>query len=215
VLRLILIKFGIKSLPTGIPVPVRGSIQFDLKSNTSSGAILITESPIIKTVLYGPDSVWSNWVSNNSEQLLKVYKTELHDYGLWIVNQTYATKEAYITVLQKEDRSREIGFTAEVTGVGKVDPHGGWSEQGSHGEWAKYPTQIGTTKASLGEDERMVVFVSGFYFKLGLFHRSVRHSFLPSFLPFRSTDSGEWEWELIYADCGKTIAEIFGPCFQR
>jgi hypothetical protein len=74
--------------------------------------------------------------------LAKNYKSEIKEHGLWIVTQIYSTKTAYLAVLDSSKKSREIGFTAEVGGIGKVNPHSGWSTNSSNCGWTKYESKV-------------------------------------------------------------------------
>jgi len=126
-------------------VPVEGSIQFSLSNGSSFGAVLVTESPVKKETYYGPETPWGEWVSANTEALMKSYKREIKDYGLWIVTKIYSTKMAYISVLQNSKRNVELGFKAEVGGIGKINPHGGWQADRSSSGWFKYPSKVRET----------------------------------------------------------------------
>lgn len=102
----------------------------------------MTEPPITKHYYYGPAQPWIEWVQINTKGLLKNYKDEIKENGLWIVLQVYLTKTANITILDSLKRDTQIGFKADVASVGNVNPHGGWHAESNDSGWFKYPSKV-------------------------------------------------------------------------
>ncbi|CAN9149828.1 unnamed protein product [Alternaria alternata] len=48
-------------------VPVEASIQFEVSNESSFGAVLTTEKPVIQEYYYRYESPWKDWIKNNSK----------------------------------------------------------------------------------------------------------------------------------------------------
>lgn len=101
-------------------------------------------------------SPFSHWVTDNAKALLSgEHKDDIRKYGLVVVTQTYSTSKCALTSWSEGKGSAYLGFNAEVAGVGKIDPNGGWYEGNSAGGWVGFE--------GIGDD-KMVVFVGGLWY---------------------------------------------------
>jgi hypothetical protein len=91
-------------------VPVEASIQFEVSNESSFGAVLTTEKPVIQEYYYRYESPWKDWIKNNSKILMERYGREIYDYNLWTITQVYMTRTARINILQSSKRKVSIGF---------------------------------------------------------------------------------------------------------
>ena len=117
-------------------------MQFELKNNSDFGVALVTENPITKHYYVGTQERWTDWVKENTTTLLKKHKNQIKQYGLCILLKVFSTKSAEITILDKSQKDTQIGFTAEVASIGKLNPHGGWHAENSRGAWFKFTGKV-------------------------------------------------------------------------
>ena len=123
-------------------VPVGASIQFEVSNESSFGAVLTTEKPVIQEYYYRYESPWKDWIKNNSKILMERYGREIYDYNLWIITQVYMTRTARINILQSSKRKVSIGFKADVAQIGKLEPHGGWSTDNKNDGWSVHSSKV-------------------------------------------------------------------------
>jgi hypothetical protein len=123
-------------------VPVEASIQFEVSNESSFGAVLTTEKPVIQEYYYRYESPWKDWIKNNSKILMERYGREIYDYNLWTITQVYMTRTARINILQSSKRKVSIGFKADVAQIGKLQPHGGWSTDNKNDGWSVHSSKV-------------------------------------------------------------------------
>ncbi|KAJ4989557.1 hypothetical protein SVAN01_04934 [Stagonosporopsis vannaccii] len=174
-------------------VPVEASIEFEVNNESSFGAVLTTEKPVIRESYLRCEGPWKDWIKQNSKMLLNKHGSEIGRYKLWIITQVYMTRTARINVLQSSKRKVSIGFKADVAQVGKLEPHGGWSTDRKNDGWSEYTSKVrfwnleaptcvtSEAKIPLGtqEGEQRIVFITGFYYGFNVFTRSIGGRRLP------------------------------------
>ncbi|CAN9151803.1 unnamed protein product [Alternaria alternata] len=97
-------------------VPVEASIQFEVSNESSFGAVLTTEKPVIQEYYYRYESPWKDWIKNNSKILMERYGREIYKYKLWIITQVYMTRTARINILQSSKRKEGEQRIVFITG---------------------------------------------------------------------------------------------------
>ncbi|CAN9482139.1 unnamed protein product [Alternaria alternata] len=173
-------------------VPVEASIQFEVSNESSFGAVLTTEKPVIQEYYYRYESPWKDWIKNNSKILMERYGREIYDYNLWTITQVYMTRTARINILQSSKRKVSIGFKADVAQIGKLEPHGGWSTDNKNDGWSVHSSK---------EGEQRIVFITGFYFGCNIFKRNLKGRRLPQApsppenRPFMTMEMEHWTVE--------------------
>ncbi|OWY47114.1 hypothetical protein AALT_g11999 [Alternaria alternata] len=173
-------------------VPVEASIQFEVSNESSFGAVLTTEKPVIQEYYYRYESPWKDWIKNNSKILMERYGREIYEYKLWIITQVYMTRTARINILQSSKRKVSIGFKADVAQIGKLEPHGGWSTDNKNDGWSVHSSK---------EGEQRIVFITGFYFGCNIFKRNLKGRRLPQApsppenRPFMTMEMEHWTVE--------------------
>ena len=89
-------------------------------------------------------SPFQHWVADNAHALLSgEHKDDIHANGLVVVTQTYSTSKAALTAWTEGKSELFLGFNAEVPGVTKIDPNGGWYTGNSAGGWTGYDGTVG------------------------------------------------------------------------
>ena len=130
------------------------------KNKSDSGAVLVTEAPIIHRKL-GHESPILNWMAKNCTKLLAKHASEVKRHGVWIVTKTYATRRCGIAVLTSKSAEVRIGLDVQVAGIATLTPSSSWSYQS------------GSSSSAIHEDDAgVVVFMSGIWFKRKLLDRS-------------------------------------------
>jgi hypothetical protein len=173
-------------------VPVEASIQFEVSNESSFGAVLTTEKPVIQEYYYRYESPWKDWIKNNSKILMERYGREIYDYNLWTITQVYMTRTARINILQSSKRKVSIGFKADVAQIGKLEPHGGWSTDNKNDGWSVHSSK---------EGEQRIVFITGFYFGCNIFRKDLKGRRLPQSpaqpenRPFMTMEMEHWTVE--------------------
>ena len=104
--------------------------------------MLLTSKPVINHQISAPDSLWKQWIEDNSGHLLSKYKHEVSEYGIWLVTRVIMTKRAQINILQDSKKKVDMGFTAEVAGIGKIDPHAGWNADTKGQGWMAHGSVV-------------------------------------------------------------------------
>ena len=57
-------------------VPVEGSIEFEMDNESSFGAVLTTEAPVIRESYPRQEDPWKRWMKANSKALMQSYNAE-------------------------------------------------------------------------------------------------------------------------------------------
>jgi hypothetical protein len=131
-------KVGLKA---GVSTAVSAVMPFDIgawyrfSSEGEGGAILLTKSPV-RHEKYYYESPFKVWIRDNATLLLKK-RTEIVDYGLWIVTSTWSVEECAINVWSETGHGVSVGFKTSAVGLGELAPSGEWHEDGRDGGWLK------------------------------------------------------------------------------
>ncbi|KAF7534054.1 hypothetical protein G7054_g6563 [Neopestalotiopsis clavispora] len=133
--------------------PVRLKIaNIDSISNMGDeGAVLVTESPVIKEEVNDEIAV-IDWVKKNSEELLERHRSVIDDHGIWIITKTYKSRRSAVAVMSSRLSSVELGVGASIPSILTLTPSSSWTS--------------GSADAAieLHEDKKGVVaFFSGIY----------------------------------------------------
>lgn len=122
------------------------SVQAALKYTSSSdfGAILMTDSPIEKRE-YLYKSPFTDWVRDNSRQLLQKREMEIKEHGLWIIRWTYSTSKASINAWSGTDKKVVVGFRVSTFGT-DFGPKGEWHKGHADSSWDDYVPKESTDK---------------------------------------------------------------------
>ena len=100
---------------------------------------------MIQESYHRQEEPWKVWIKANSKALIQRYSADVRAYNLWIITQVHMTKTARINILQKSKRQVSIDFKFEVTQIGKIDLHGGWSSKNNNEGWPEYKAKVGET----------------------------------------------------------------------
>lgn len=122
------------------------SVQAALKYTSSSdfGAILMTDSPIEKRE-YLYKSPFTDWVRDDSRQLLQKGEMEIKEHGPWIIRWTYSTSKASINAWSCTDKKVVVGFRVSTSGT-DFGPKGGWHKGHADSSWDDYVLKESTDK---------------------------------------------------------------------
>ncbi|EHK47297.1 hypothetical protein TRIATDRAFT_217898 [Trichoderma atroviride IMI 206040] len=130
---------------------LKTSITVSYKSNSSQGAVLFTESPILRHQI-GSEASALQWMSENSSEMMRRHKQIIKDRGVWIVTKIYSTRRCAIAIMTGRSSSVEINLD-NSQGLLTLAPSSAWTNSS------------GSSCTELHEDEnRVVVFISGIYF---------------------------------------------------
>ncbi|EAW15296.1 uncharacterized protein ACLA_059630 [Aspergillus clavatus NRRL 1] len=144
---------GASLLPAGIPADIGALYQYS--NRDGFGAILMTQSPVVKDSLYG-STVFRLWCKANSETILRQWP-DIKERGLIIVTSVYTTKFAMTNAWTESEKEVTIGFRAGAIEIGEIAPSSSWhTAEGDSGWVASEASQ---------PDERKVVFFGGLHFK--------------------------------------------------
>ncbi|KAI5458932.1 hypothetical protein BGZ63DRAFT_426245 [Mariannaea sp. PMI_226] len=139
----------------GAPVvaaPIEASIKLSFQCGSDEGAVLVTQSPVLKHQIED-ESAAVQWVEDNTADILKKHKAIIERHGIWVVTKTYTTQQCAVAVMSSKSSAVEIGIAANVPGVLTLSPSGKWS------------SSTGDAAFEIHQDEEGVVtFISGVYF---------------------------------------------------
>jgi hypothetical protein len=144
---------GASLLPAGIPADIGALYRYS--STGGFGAVLMTQSPVVKEFVYGA-TAFRLWCKENSAAILQKWP-DVRERGLIIVTSTYTTPFAMMNAWVDKEKEFSVGFRAGVVEIGEVGPSTTWYTSNSEGGWV--------SAAASGPDERKVVFFGGLYFK--------------------------------------------------
>ncbi|KAE8150352.1 hypothetical protein BDV25DRAFT_154568 [Aspergillus avenaceus] len=144
---------GAGLLPAGIPADIGALYRYSNKDGF--GAILMTESPVIKDFVYGT-TTFRLWCKANSETLLRKWP-DIKDRGLIIVTSVYSTKFAMMNAWSETEKEISVGFRAGVIEIGEAAPSTSWYTARGDSGWV--------SSQACHPGERKVVFFGGLYFK--------------------------------------------------
>lgn len=140
-------------IPAGIPADIGALYKYSSKDGF--GAILMTQSPVIKDFIYGT-TPFRLWCKANSEAIIQKWP-DVKERGLIIVTSVYTTRFAMINAWSETEKEISIGFRASAVEIGEAAPSSTWyTSEGDSGWVASEASQ---------PDERKVVFFGGLYFK--------------------------------------------------
>ncbi|KAJ5655346.1 hypothetical protein N7507_007296 [Penicillium longicatenatum] len=140
-------------IPSGIPVDIGALYRYS--NDDGFGAILMTETPVIKDLVYGT-TTFRLWCKENSETILRKWP-DVREYGLVIVTSTYRTRLAMLNAWAQKGKEISVGFRGGVVGIGEIAPSSTWYTSHEEAGW------VSTEATEPGESK--VVFCGGLYFK--------------------------------------------------
>ncbi|KAJ6004630.1 hypothetical protein N7540_012999 [Penicillium herquei] len=187
---------GVSALiPAGIPIDIGALYRYS--NEGGFGAILMTESPVTKDLVYGT-TTFRLWCKENSEEILRKWP-DVRDHGLVIVTSIYRTRMAKLNAWADKGKEISVGFRAGVVGIGEVAPSSTWYTSHEESGWvsaeAKQP------------DESKVVFFGGLHFK----YRRVA-AILPQSLAFKPGPVEKLKLRMVDSDAKNFLIFDHGNC---
>ncbi|KAM5343683.1 hypothetical protein ACJ41O_012220 [Fusarium nematophilum] len=152
----------------GAPVvaaPVEASLKLSFKCESDEGAILATESPVLRHQIEDEYAA-VKWVEDNTAEILKKHKAIIERHGIWIVTKTYTSRRCAVAVMSSKSSSIEIGISAKVPGVLTLAPSSEWSSSNSDSSFEVHE-----------DDEGVVTFISGIYFSKRLLGSKLKQAY--------------------------------------
>ncbi|KAK5999137.1 hypothetical protein PT974_01526 [Cladobotryum mycophilum] len=143
--------------------PVKASVTMLFENKSEQGAVLTTESPVLRHDI-GDERSALQWMIDNKSEILRQHGDVLKRHGIWIVTKTYSTRRCGIAIMTTRSSTVEIGLEADVQGVLTLTPKNSWTNS------------TGSSCMELHEDDKdgVVVFISGIYFSKKLFSSGIR-----------------------------------------
>ncbi|KAL6832825.1 hypothetical protein V8C40DRAFT_236106 [Trichoderma camerunense] len=148
---------------TGTVTSLRTSMTVSFESKSDQGAVLFTESPVIKHQV-GDELSALQWMAENTSEMRRRHKHIIKTHGLWIVTKIYSTRRCAVAIMTSESSSVEINLD-NAQGLLTLSPNSTWT------------SSSGSSCTEMHEDQDgIVVFISGIYFSQKLFQSRLRHS---------------------------------------
>jgi hypothetical protein len=123
-------------------------------SESNSGAVLVTSGNVKSHSLNnGGANTALMWMSENSEEILRLHSRALKEHGIWIVTRTHTSTNCGLAFMQSKSASVEIGLTASAQNAMTISPAARWGVATKGSETELYDDNRGR-----------VVFMSGIYF---------------------------------------------------
>ncbi|KAJ6002594.1 hypothetical protein N7451_005141 [Penicillium sp. IBT 35674x] len=181
-------------IPAGIPVDIGALYRYS--NNDGFGAILMTESPVIRDLIYGT-TTFRLWCKENSEAILQKWP-DVREHGLVIVTSTYRTRLAKVNAWAQQGKEISVGFRGGVVGIGEIAPSSTWYTSHEEAGW------VSSEATEPGESK--VVFFGGLYFKYRRLAAILpqSHAFRPGPVEkakFRDIDPEGKEFRIFDQDC--------------
>lgn len=117
-------------------LPGNVSAHLTYSNSTAGGALLLTAPPITRE-RYHHETPFKRWVHDNTVELVR-QRSEVLEYGMWIVLSTYATSDCAIHVWDEAGKNIDVGFDVSVDVIGELGPAGGWKLDRAGGGWERY-----------------------------------------------------------------------------
>ncbi|KAF9554916.1 hypothetical protein CPC08DRAFT_151865 [Agrocybe pediades] len=134
---------GVDSI-SGIPVGVSAAYSYSVDKDV--GALLLTKAPIVHEHYYHT-SPFKNWCRSNALSILKRWP-EVKRHGLWIVTSTYTTQKCGINMWSSHGKSIEVGFSADIAGIGSIGPSTEWHRSRTDEGWGEYTAKVCRSSSS-------------------------------------------------------------------
>ncbi|KAL7953690.1 hypothetical protein V8C34DRAFT_296338 [Trichoderma compactum] len=137
---------------TVVGAPVAASVAMSFESTSDKGAVLATESPVLRHQI-GDETSALQWMAENTAEMLRRHGSVVKKHGIWVVTKTYSTRRSAVAVMTQRSSKVEIGLGADVQGLLTLSPESSWT------------SSTGSSSMELHEDDNgVVVFISGMYF---------------------------------------------------
>ncbi|KAL7933332.1 hypothetical protein V8C35DRAFT_305555 [Trichoderma chlorosporum] len=142
---------------------VKATVKMSFKSSSGQGAVLATESPVVRHQ-YGDESSALQWMADNTAEMMRRHGDIVKRHGIWVITKTYLTRRCAIAIIASESSAVEIGLDVDVQGLLSLTPNSAWN------------SSSGTSCTEIHEDEEgVVVFISGIYFSRKAFRSRLGH----------------------------------------
>ncbi|KAL7924175.1 hypothetical protein ACQKWADRAFT_325363 [Trichoderma austrokoningii] len=145
------------------PSSFNTSVTVSYHSNSDQGAVLLTESPILRHQV-GDESSAMQWMADNITEMIRRHKDIIRKHGVWIVTKIYSTRRCAIAIMTSESSSVEINLD-NTQGLLTLAPNSTWSSSSTNS-----CTELHE------DDDRVVVFISGIYFSKKPLRSKLGHS---------------------------------------
>jgi hypothetical protein len=125
----------------GMPVGAGFLCKYSNKSDF--GAVLLTESPVIKE-RYHHRMPFNRWLERNWKLILGRYP-EVKANGLWIITSVCSTEACALNAWTSKEKEVVVGFSGSASQVASFDTKGEWHISGAQDGWTYYPKQSVST----------------------------------------------------------------------
>lgn len=146
-----------------VVAPIEPSATLSFTCEGNEGAVLTTESPVLRHRI-GDESAAMQWVTDNSPEIMRQYRPIVERHGIWIVTKTYTSRRCGVAVMSSKSSKVEIGIGVSAPGLFTLKPSSSWKSSNEH-----------LAHEIHDDDEGVVAFISGIYFSKKLFSSKLKH----------------------------------------
>ncbi|KAH6971582.1 hypothetical protein BKA56DRAFT_435038, partial [Ilyonectria sp. MPI-CAGE-AT-0026] len=146
-----------------VVAPIEPSVTMSFTCEGNEGAVLTTESPVLRYRI-GDESAATQWVKDNEPEILRQYKPIVERHGIWVVTKTYTSRRCGVAVMSSKSSKVEISIGVSAPGLFSLKPTSSWKSSNEH-----------LAHEIHDDDKGVVVFISGVYFAKKLFSSKLKH----------------------------------------
>ncbi|KAL6412602.1 hypothetical protein AUP68_03806 [Ilyonectria robusta] len=146
-----------------VMAPIEPSVNMSFTCEGNEGAVLTTESPVLRYRI-GDESAARQWVTDNEPEILRQYKPIVERHGIWVVTKTYTSRRCGVAVMSSKSSKVEISIGVSAPGLFSLEPTSSWKSSNEH-----------LAHEIHDDDKGVVVFISGIYFAKKLFSSKLKH----------------------------------------
>ncbi|KAH8694554.1 hypothetical protein BGZ61DRAFT_320110, partial [Ilyonectria robusta] len=146
-----------------VVAPIEPSVTVSFTCEGNEGAVLTTESPVLRHRI-GDESAAMQWVTDNEPEILRQYKPIVERHGIWVVTKTYTSRRCGVAVMSSKSSKVEISIGVSAPGLFSLEPTSSWKSSNEH-----------LAHEIHDDDKGVVVFISGIYFAKKLFSSKLKH----------------------------------------
>lgn len=147
-----------------VVAPVEADVTLSFENEQDHGAVLATESPVLRHRIEN-EAAALQWMTDNTAEMLSRHQPIIKRHGVWVVTKTYTTRRCAVAIMTSKSSTVEIGLGANIQGLLALTPTSSWT------------VSKGDQCTEMHEDEEgVVVFLSGIYCCQSMFRSKLKYA---------------------------------------